>query len=131
LLTIQWMPGRDGDPPAGDWQRSNQNFDPETGYHFPRLTSKHFSYNNPAGACPRCHGLGTELVPDPDLVVPDPELTLEEMPIRPWKRGAKMQAAINRSRLRDLARHTGRSSGYTLERVTGSVPPSHTRGLWK
>ncbi|MEM6822866.1 MAG: excinuclease ABC subunit UvrA, partial [Verrucomicrobiota bacterium] len=100
LVIIDWV-----DPAIPDWKRSNQNFDPETGYRFARLTPRHFSYNSHAGACPTCHGLGTELVPDPKLIIPDDSLTLDEMPVRPWKRTAKLQAALNQSRLRDLARH--------------------------
>lgn len=111
IMVINWVQREDeiepGQQPATDWVRSNGNFDPETGFHFPRLTPRHFSYNSHQGACPRCHGLGTELVPDPDLIIPDTSLTLDEMPIRPWKRAAKMQAALNRQRLSDLAKHAG------------------------
>ncbi|MEM1157380.1 MAG: excinuclease ABC subunit UvrA [Verrucomicrobiota bacterium] len=106
IVVINWI-AQDPQTPPGDWIRSNGNFDPETGFHFPRLTPRHFSYNSHTGACPKCHGLGTELMPDPELIIPDPSLTLEEMPIRPWKRGTKMQAALNRQRLNDLARHAG------------------------
>ncbi|MEM6883381.1 MAG: excinuclease ABC subunit UvrA [Verrucomicrobiota bacterium] len=104
MMVINWVT-REDEPPADDWVRSNGNFDPETGFHFPQLTPRHFSYNSHIGACPKCHGLGTELVPDPELIVPDHSIPMEEMPIRPWKRGAKLQAALNRQRLEDLARH--------------------------
>ena len=42
----------------------------------PQLTPKHFSFNSHLGACPACHGLGTESVFDCDLMIPDPEKTL-------------------------------------------------------
>ena len=46
-----------------------------------------FSFNSPFGACPACTGLGTELEVDPELVVPDPDLTLREGAIAPWAQG--------------------------------------------
>jgi excinuclease ABC subunit A len=48
----------------------------------PRL----FSFNNPYGACPACDGLGTELFFEPDLVVPDENLSLARGAIAPWAR---------------------------------------------
>ena len=43
-----------------------------------------FSFNSPFGACPKCTGLGTELEVDPELLVPDEDLTLSEGAIAPW-----------------------------------------------
>lgn len=43
-----------------------------------------FSFNAPYGACPHCHGIGFQLEVDPDLVVPDEELTLEQGAVLPW-----------------------------------------------
>ena len=43
-----------------------------------------FSFNAPYGACPECHGLGNRLEVDPDLVVPNEELSLSEGAIAPW-----------------------------------------------
>jgi excinuclease ABC subunit A len=45
-----------------------------------------FSFNSPLGACPRCRGFGDVLTFSPDLIVPDPALTLREGAIRPWAR---------------------------------------------
>ena len=42
------------------------------GISYPELEPRLFSFNNPAGACPTCEGLGNKMVIDPDLVVPDP-----------------------------------------------------------
>jgi excinuclease ABC subunit A len=87
------------------WKMSNRNYDPESDTHFPDWKPRDFSFNHPRGACPRCQGLGTILRADPDLVVPDPDLTLDEMVIAPWKRGNKGIAAQYKSLARDLARH--------------------------
>ncbi|MDR2200088.1 MAG: excinuclease ABC subunit UvrA [Deltaproteobacteria bacterium] len=48
------------------------------GVSFPELTPQLFSFNNPQGACPACDGLGADVFFDPDLIVPNPELSLNE-----------------------------------------------------
>jgi excinuclease ABC subunit A len=47
-----------------------------------------FSFNNPYGACPECTGIGTRLEVDPDLLVPDEDLTLAQGAIAPWAQGS-------------------------------------------
>jgi excinuclease ABC subunit A len=54
------------------------------GISIPELTPQMFSFNNPQGACPECSGLGTKRYFDPDLIVPDPGLSLREGAIAPW-----------------------------------------------
>ncbi len=54
------------------------------GISYPELTPQMFSFNSPQGACATCSGLGTQLVLDPELVVPDPDLSLREGAILPW-----------------------------------------------
>jgi excinuclease ABC subunit A len=54
------------------------------GISIPELTPQMFSFNNPQGACPECSGLGTKRYFDPDLIVPDPDLSLREGAISPW-----------------------------------------------
>jgi len=54
------------------------------GVSLPELTPRLFSFNSPQGACPGCSGLGTRLVIDPDLVVPNRSLSLREGAVRPW-----------------------------------------------
>ncbi len=88
---------------AQEWWVSTMNYDAETGYMFPELTPRHFSFNSPDGACPHCHGLGTEMALDADLLVPDGERTLQEMPIGPWKRQNAGIAAGYRRILEELA----------------------------
>jgi len=51
------------------------------------LEPRIFSFNSPHGACERCHGLGFQRVIDPELVVPDPTLSLAEGALQPWNRG--------------------------------------------
>ena len=51
----------------------------------PELTPQLFSFNNPQGACPTCDGLGTKMYFDPELIVPNPTLSLREGAILPWE----------------------------------------------
>lgn len=57
---------------------------PVSGFTIEEIEPRLFSFNNPFGACPKCDGLGTELRFEPDLVVPDPALSLREGAILPW-----------------------------------------------
>ena len=82
---------------------SNQNFDPETGYRYAEITPRHFSFNSPQGACPVCDGLGTESVFDSALLIPDGAVTLEDMPIVPWRRAAPALSKLYRGQLTALA----------------------------
>jgi excinuclease ABC subunit A len=50
----------------------------------PELEPRIFSFNSPHGACPRCTGLGSQMEIDPDLVVPDPSLSIGEGALAPW-----------------------------------------------
>jgi excinuclease ABC subunit A len=59
----------------------------ECGTSIPELEPRIFSFNSPHGACERCHGLGFQRVIDPELVVPDPTLSLAEGALQPWNRG--------------------------------------------
>ncbi|MEA2827447.1 MAG: excinuclease subunit [Actinomycetota bacterium] len=61
---------------------------PNDGTSFDELAPRNFSFNSPYGACPKCDGLGTRYEVDPDLVVPNPDLTIDEGAIAPWA-GAK------------------------------------------
>ncbi|MGE5838590.1 MAG: excinuclease ABC subunit UvrA, partial [Deltaproteobacteria bacterium] len=54
------------------------------GISIPELTPQMFSFNNPQGACPECTGLGTKRYFDPELIVPDSNLSLREGAIAPW-----------------------------------------------
>ena len=57
---------------------------PEHGPSLVELEPRIFSFNSPHGACERCTGLGSQMEIDPDLVVPDPSLSIGEGAIAPW-----------------------------------------------
>ncbi|RLC72127.1 MAG: excinuclease ABC subunit UvrA, partial [Chloroflexi bacterium] len=54
------------------------------GISFAELEPRSFSFNSPHGACPVCQGLGVRMEIDPELVIPNPDLSLAEGAIQPW-----------------------------------------------
>jgi excinuclease ABC subunit A len=84
------------DIPNGEWEevRYSTNYgNAETGFTLSELTPRHFSFNSHLGACPACHGLGTQPIVDPDLMISDPSKTIAEGAITPWRRGTKRMKA--------------------------------------
>jgi excinuclease ABC subunit A len=112
---LRWGEGRlvalhqpGGGETSAKWEEtlhSNRNYSPATGKSYEPLTPKHFSFNSPAGACPVCHGLGQKLVFDESLVAPDPEKSLEQGAVLPWRRGGKRMVSYYKSLLRGVAQH--------------------------
>ncbi|MBL4619331.1 MAG: hypothetical protein JKX88_04445, partial [Marinicaulis sp.] len=60
---------------------------PVSGFTIDEIEPRLFSFNSPAGACPTCDGLGTQMVFDEDLVVPISSLALNKGAIAPWSKG--------------------------------------------
>ncbi|WP_337875251.1 excinuclease ABC subunit UvrA [Elioraea sp.] len=75
---------------------------PVSGFTIAELEPRLFSFNNPAGACPACDGLGVTTFFDPDLVVPDERLSLADGAIAPWE---NTSSPYYRQTLESLARH--------------------------
>ncbi|MEP6681173.1 MAG: excinuclease ABC subunit UvrA, partial [Chloroflexota bacterium] len=65
---------------------------PEHGGSFEELAPRSFSFNSPHGACPECTGLGSRLEIDPQRVLPNPNLSLDEGAIVPWRRMVATQS---------------------------------------
>jgi excinuclease ABC subunit A len=55
------------------------------------LEPRVFSFNAPYGACPECTGIGTKKEVDPELIIPDPELSIRQGAIQPWSSGSTME----------------------------------------
>jgi excinuclease ABC subunit A len=74
---------------SGDVQIYSEKFAcPVHGPSLIELEPRVFSFNSPHGACPRCTGLGSQMEIDPELVVPDPTLSVGEGAIAPWSQSA-------------------------------------------
>ncbi|MBV8594472.1 MAG: excinuclease ABC subunit UvrA, partial [Caulobacteraceae bacterium] len=77
---------------------------PVSGFTIAEIEPRLFSFNNPAGACPACDGLGQKLAFSADLIVPDPEKSLHKGAVAPWSRGP---SPLYTQTLQALARHYG------------------------
>jgi excinuclease ABC subunit A len=58
---------------------------PVSGFTIDEIEPRLFSFNNPHGACPACDGLGEKMLFDPQLVIPNEDLSIQEGAIAPWK----------------------------------------------
>ncbi len=94
----------------------------ECGISYPELNPNTFSFNSPQGACPACTGLGVARSFDPELVVPDPALSLRQGAIRPWRNKTSVQHAQN---LQALAEHLN----FDLDTPWQDLPEAARRQL--
>jgi len=104
IATVEWA-----DPPAAGEESRRMLFSekfacPVSGFTIAEIEPRLFSFNNPAGACPACDGLGVKLGFDADRVVPDKDLTLHKGAIAPWAKGP---SPLYTQTLQALARHYG------------------------
>ncbi len=69
----------------GEAQTFSERFAcPDCGISYPEIEPRLFSFNSPAGACPECDGIGSKMIFDPELVVPDDSKSLKQGVIAPW-----------------------------------------------
>ncbi len=99
----------------------SQNFAcPEGHVQMTSLDPRDFSFNSPHGACPECKGLGNKLIVEPELVIPNPKLTLAEGAIRPWSKSVGRQSWYLRV-LTALAKEYG----FSLEVPVKDIAKKH------
>ncbi|NKD84896.1 excinuclease ABC subunit UvrA [Haematospirillum jordaniae] len=79
---------------------------PVSGFTIDEIEPRLFSFNNPFGACPACDGLGIKLYFDPELIVPDPLLSLAEGAVVPWSTGGEPSPYYAQA-LESVAAHCG------------------------
>ena len=70
---------------------------------FEKLTPRHFSFNHGEGACGTCSGIGRKLRFVPELVVPDPDKSVREGALKPWRIGGKNLIIKHNALLKQLA----------------------------
>ncbi len=80
------------------------------GLTLPELEPRIFSFNSPHGACPDCTGLGMKLTVVPELVIPNPRLTLAQGAIKPWTRIAGNQQWYGK-----LLAAVAKAGGFSLD----------------
>jgi len=89
----------------------------------PELAPRLFSFNSPHGACPVCTGLGTRLEVDPELVLPNGNLTIAEGAIRPWNR-----VRIDAWYMKKVAA-VAEANGFSIHEPTRNLTPEQTQIL--
>src|SRR5689334_20697140 len=115
--------------PAAAWEEVRYSTDygnPETNFSLGQLTPRHFSFNSHLGACPACHGLGTQLVCDPELMVTDSTKSLAEGAVVPWRRGTKRMQSYYRGLQMALVKHFGVADDIPF----ADLPPDFKSALY-
>jgi excinuclease ABC subunit A len=90
--------------------------------HLPEFTPRHFSFNNPEGACEQCAGLGVTLEFDPELIIPNKNLSLSEGAIRPW---SKMNGDHKSRGVMRWLRETARQNKFSLDEPVKKLSGKH------
>lgn len=90
---------------------------PDCGISIPELQPRLFSFNNPFGACPECHGIGITMEFDPDLIIPDPSLSFNQGAII----SANPDANWHRSQFKALSEHFGFSLDTPFDEIDPDV----------
>jgi excinuclease ABC subunit A len=86
VAEVQLMP-REGEGESEIITFSQHLACPTCGRSYEELAPRNFSFNSPYGACERCDGLGTRFEVDPELIVPNPDVSVAEGAIAPWAGG--------------------------------------------
>jgi len=90
---------------------------PHCGISLGEIAPRTFSFNSPHGACPACTGLGVKLEIDPDLVLPNKQLSIAEGAIRPWARSSAVSSWYA-YQLDELAGHYGFSTRVPVKELS-------------
>ncbi|NQU75834.1 MAG: excinuclease ABC subunit UvrA, partial [Planctomycetes bacterium] len=96
--------------------------------NLPELAPRMFSFNSPYGACPECDGLGTILEFDPDLIVPDPTLTLSHGAIAAWRHGGQRMNIYYSRLLRQFCRDNNASPNVPYAQLPAAIRQSLMSG---
>ena len=93
------------DGPWVEVRYSTEYCNPATDFTIPHLTPKHFSFNSHLGACPACHGLGSEQYCDTEMMIPDETKSLAKGAVLPWSRATKRLGQYYKLLTSSLAAH--------------------------
>ncbi|KRA64276.1 ABC-ATPase UvrA [Caulobacter sp. Root655] len=104
LAVAEWANVEEGEKEPRRLLFSERFACPVSGFTIAEIEPRLFSFNNPAGACPTCDGLGAKLAFDADLIVPDKDKSLHKGAVAPWSRGP---SPLYTQTLQALARHYG------------------------
>jgi excinuclease ABC subunit A len=100
---------------------SELNACPYDNLSFAELAPQQFSFNSPLGSCPDCQGLGTRPEMDPEIIVPDPSLSVREGAVEPWASGMDRGEGWTF----EFVEHLSRSLGIDLDTPWRELPKAH------
>ncbi|HEX7759252.1 MAG TPA: excinuclease ABC subunit UvrA [Caulobacteraceae bacterium] len=104
IAVAEWADVADGETEPRRLIFSEKFACPVSGFTITEIEPRLFSFNNPAGACPACDGLGMKLAFDADRVIPDKDKSLHKGAVGPWAKGP---SPLYTQTLQALARHYG------------------------
>jgi excinuclease ABC subunit A len=105
------------DAESGEEEVFSENFAcDKCGISVQEIQPRSFSFNSPHGACPDCHGLGSKLKINPDLVMPNPRLTIAEGAILPWS-----TSSMRLNWYTNLLREVGKKNGFDIHTPVGKL----------
>ena len=104
IAVAEWADAAEGESEPRRLIFSEKFACPVSGFTITEIEPRLFSFNNPAGACPACDGLGMKLAFDADRVIPDKDKTLHKGAVGPWAKGP---SPLYTQTLQALARHYG------------------------
>ncbi len=125
LMLIQEPVGSKGNENDGKWEEviySEKFACPDHAQaSLEELSPRLFSFNSPYGACKSCDGLGTILEFDPDLIVPDKSISLENGAVDAWRRSGKRMNIYYNRLIKRFCRDTGISKAIPYEEIPEDI----------
>lgn len=94
----------------------------ECGVNLPEIEPRHFSFNSPHGACATCHGLGTKLEMDPELIIPNKNLSIAEGAILPWAATTSKLNWYNR-----ILKAVAKKHGFSIQTPVKNLTPEQMK----
>jgi excinuclease ABC subunit A len=104
LAVAEWADVKEGEKEPRRLLFSEKFACPVSGFTIAEIEPRLFSFNNPAGACPVCDGLGAKLAFDADMIIPDKDKSLHKGAVSPWAKGP---SPLYTQTLQALSRHYG------------------------
>ncbi len=102
LAVAEWADAKEGEKEPRRLLFSEKFACPVSGFTIAEIEPRLFSFNNPAGACPACDGLGAKLAFDADMIIPDKDKSLHKGAVSPWAKGP---SPLYTQTLQALSRH--------------------------
>jgi len=147
LVLVQQPDANAGSEAATDAAKWNQNIYSEkfacsehSEASLEELSPRLFSFNSPYGACRSCDGLGTILEFDPDLIVPDKSVSLENGAVDAWRKGGKRMNIFYNRLIKRFCRNMGISRSVPFEQLPAegkrilmygsAAADEHKYGVW-